>query len=250
MKILLVEDDLVDQMAFSRWISKELVPCQLTTANGVNEVAQLAPHQQFEVIVCDFNLPDGTVLDVAELLPPLQIICISGNRDPQKVEQVKAAGISHFLLKDNHLDYLNQLKQIITGWYDKTSPTPAATVTISHNKGEEIINLDNLRRAFDHKPAPIRDIIQLFLTQTPPQLEELEKAIHNNDRLKSKDIAHRLKSSYKMMGLYDQVEYLQTIEDECQLEQTQPSKFVNILQHILNDSNLAYQQLQQALENI
>ncbi len=246
MKILLVEDDLVDQMAFSRWMSKNLNPCRLTIANGVKAVANMSDINDFEIIVCDYHLPDGTVLDVAQLVDPNLIICISGLSDPQKVAEIKRANIPNFLFKDNHLDYLNQLIQIIdqmpvSSTINQPHPSPS--------EGEkQLIDLNYLLRAFDHKPKHVRDIIEIFLQQSPKQLKALNEAIHNQQLADSQAIAHRLKSSYRMMGLFSQMEMLENIENASRDQVKNQDFYLQIFQQLENDTQLAYAQLQNELQ--
>ena len=113
MNILLIEDDLVDQMAFRRWMSKELNACQLSIANSLEEFEKVISNSDFDAFVCDYHLPDGDLLDVTKLVDPSAIICISGLVDPVKIEGLKAAGVPTFLFKDNQLDYLDQFKEHI-----------------------------------------------------------------------------------------------------------------------------------------
>ncbi|MEO0779899.1 MAG: Hpt domain-containing protein, partial [Bacteroidota bacterium] len=81
-------------------------------------------------------------------------------------------------------------------------------------------------------------------------LSKLHQALQTDDRQGTKDLAHRLKSSYKMMGLHAQVELLQGMEDHCFTDDAQPSHLLPAMQRLLSDSDLAYQQLHQALDNL
>ena len=55
-RLLLIEDDVVDQMAFERYVKKEGLPYDYKIAGSVLEAKEILTYTSFDVIVTDFNL--------------------------------------------------------------------------------------------------------------------------------------------------------------------------------------------------
>jgi len=94
-KILVVDDD-----ALVRESTKGILEswgCQVTVAETVTDAIQLCSTSTFELIICDFRLPDGSGLQVAEYLKshfnlPPQFILISGDTAPDILSAIDKLG--------------------------------------------------------------------------------------------------------------------------------------------------------------
>ncbi|MHC4565002.1 MAG: response regulator, partial [Planctomycetota bacterium] len=67
-RILLIEDERLDQMAFERFVKKEKLPYDYTIAGSVSEAKNLLESCQFDAIISDYSLGDGTALDILNLV--------------------------------------------------------------------------------------------------------------------------------------------------------------------------------------
>ena len=63
-KILLIEDNELDQMAFKRFIENNGIAYDCTVAGSVAEAKRILAENQFDIIISDHSLGDGTALDV------------------------------------------------------------------------------------------------------------------------------------------------------------------------------------------
>lgn len=247
MKILLLEDDLVDRMAFSRWVKKEFNNFQIHPATTLEEAKSLWQQEAFDLLVSDYFLPDGHLPDLLTIVDPKRIVCISGLTNPHQIESLKEAAISHFFFKDNHLKYLEQFKFYILLFHFSALSTPSQSggVTITNEHG---LNLSYLKKAFDFKDQPIKEIIEAFLMHTPKQLARLKEAVRDENSNACNYIAHQLKSSFRMMGLFAQMEKLQEIEIVCCRDIKNTAFYMDLVQEIQQDSVLAFQQLEKELK--
>lgn len=250
MKILLLEDDLVDQMAFSRWVKKEFPNFHLEVVSSIAQTKTILQNKQFDLLVCDYLLPDGNAEDVALFTDPKHIVCISGLDDPFRLKSLKAVGIQHFLFKDSQLQYLQQFKQFIAlHQQEKQTPTPQNTAIITDDT--QLIDLGHLKKAFDYKTQPVKEVIEIFLEQTPPQLTALGIAVTDKSINTCYSIAHRLKSSFRMMGLYRQIESLKKIEAECCSEHFEDHQyFIDLVKELHQDSIKIFARLHQELKSL
>jgi len=63
-RLLLVEDDKVDQMAFARFVKSEGLPYDYTAVSSISEAKEELRLQEYDVVVSDYMLGDGTSFDI------------------------------------------------------------------------------------------------------------------------------------------------------------------------------------------
>lgn len=123
--ILFVEDDDIDQMAFERFMRQRELPYTYSLTDSVRGVSQLLTEKTFDVAVVDYNLTDGTGLDVLELVDDsFPVIFVTGQGDQRLAVNAMKAGIYDYLIKDNSRNYLELLPVTIDN-------------AISHRKAED-----------------------------------------------------------------------------------------------------------------
>ena len=66
-RVLLIEDDLIDQMSFKRLVKKYDLPYEYTIADSVKKTREIAVNQKFDIVLTDYNLGDGNAFDVFPL---------------------------------------------------------------------------------------------------------------------------------------------------------------------------------------
>lgn len=108
-KILLVEDDKVDQMAFRRYIAAESLPYDLTVASSVAEAATAIGAGSFDVLIVDYSLGDGTAMDVLALTEGLPFVVMTGSGSEDIAVNLLKAGAYDYLIKDIGRNYLKIL---------------------------------------------------------------------------------------------------------------------------------------------
>ncbi|RMG35518.1 MAG: PAS domain S-box protein, partial [Methanobacteriota archaeon] len=107
--LLMVEDDLVDQMAFKRVVKNEALPYDYTMANCVEEAVLKIESREFDVIVTDYSLGDGNALDILKVAKDIPVIIITGAGDEEIAVEAMKAGAYDYLIKDPHRNYLKTL---------------------------------------------------------------------------------------------------------------------------------------------
>ena len=68
-RLLLVEDDLSDQLGFKRFVKKQNLPYDYKISSSVSEATQDLKNNQFDIIIADHALGDGTAFDLFEYIP-------------------------------------------------------------------------------------------------------------------------------------------------------------------------------------
>ncbi|GAI56271.1 unnamed protein product, partial [marine sediment metagenome] len=108
-KILLVEDDKLDQMAFKRLVEDTELPYDCTIAGSVSEAQSMLGSEQFDVVIADYALGDGTAFDILDWVKGTPIIFVTGAGDEEIALKAWKAGAYDYLIKDHQRNYLKTL---------------------------------------------------------------------------------------------------------------------------------------------
>jgi PAS domain S-box-containing protein len=109
LRVLLVEDDKVDQMAFERFITVGKLPYTHTIAGSIKEATACLKSEKFDIIVSDYLLGDGTTFDVLALSGDCPVIITTGSGDEEVAVKAMKAGAFDYLIKDPEGNYLKLL---------------------------------------------------------------------------------------------------------------------------------------------
>ena len=132
--ILLVEDDLVDQMNFKRLVKRENLPYIYTIASSVLEARKILSRQQFNIVVSDYLLGDGTAFDIFDAVGDTPFVIITGSGNELVAVKAMKEGAYDYLIKDPNQNYL----QILPLTIDKA---------IRHKNTEDTLRLIQFERS-------------------------------------------------------------------------------------------------------
>jgi PAS domain S-box-containing protein len=108
-KVLLIEDDKVDQMAFKRLVIEKNLPYEYAIAGSVSEAKKILDSEKFDIVITDYLLGDGTAFDILDFLFDTPIIFITGAGDEEIAVKAMKAGAYDYLIKDPEHNYLKVL---------------------------------------------------------------------------------------------------------------------------------------------
>lgn len=108
-KILLVEDDKADQMAFERFVKREGLPYDYVVAGSVAEAKKILGTDQFDAVLIEHLLGDGTAFDLSNLIADTPIVIVTGSGDEAIAVEAMKAGALDYLTKDPEGNYLKIL---------------------------------------------------------------------------------------------------------------------------------------------
>jgi len=135
-KILLIEDNKLDQMAFERFVKDEKLPYDCRVAASISQAHAMLTSEHFDVIVSDYSLGDGTALDILDLVKDVPIIVVTGVGDEEVAIRAWKGGAYDYIIKDLELNYLKSIPKII----------------------ENAINCKKMREALDRKQKNLEAI--------------------------------------------------------------------------------------------
>ncbi len=108
-KILLIEDDPIDQMAFERFVKMEKLDFTYDIAGSVKEAGEKLENNDYQVIITDYMLGDGNAFDVLDLGHKTPLIFTSGVGDEEIIVRAMRKGAYDYLIKDTARNYLKVL---------------------------------------------------------------------------------------------------------------------------------------------
>lgn len=108
-KILLIEDNKLDQMAFKRFVADNEIPYDFTTADSVSEAHDVLDSDRFDIIVTDHSLGDGTAFDILDSAKDTPVIVVTGAGDEETAVKAWKAGAYDYLIKDMAQNYLQAI---------------------------------------------------------------------------------------------------------------------------------------------
>lgn len=111
MRILLIEDDEVDQLAFERMMKKQ--PYEYVIAKNLTEGKKILSTENIDLVVSDYQLPDGTGMEILSMNLPIPVIITTGTGTENIAVQSMKAGASDYIIKDIDRTYLLLLPTIL-----------------------------------------------------------------------------------------------------------------------------------------
>ena len=141
-KILLIEDDKLDQMAFKRFVESESLPYDFKIAGSVSQARSILGSEGFDIIISDFSLGDGTAFDVLGMVKNIPVVLVTGAGDEGIAIKAWKAGAYDYLRKDHERNYLKAVQITIEN-------------TVRRKRLEETLNQKqkNLEAIFDAAPV-------------------------------------------------------------------------------------------------
>jgi len=108
-KVLLIEDDKVDQLAFKRLVKEKCLSYDYTIVQSLSETKKILDHERFDVVIADYFLGDGASLDIFDLIFECPIIVTTGLGNEKIAVKAMKAGAYDYIVKDPECKYINFL---------------------------------------------------------------------------------------------------------------------------------------------
>ncbi|CCH02763.1 multi-sensor hybrid histidine kinase [Fibrella aestuarina BUZ 2] len=208
-RILLVEDNEMNRMVV-QMILESYGPTIVEAVNGQKAIEALRA-ESFDLVLMDVQMPimdglEATRLIRREISTTLPIVALTASVIRSEQEECFQAGMNDFLGKPfDEKDLIAQL----TKWLNPPQPANAVPAPL--------YNLEKLELISRGSEDFIRQMVQLFCTETPTTATQIRDACAAGDFKRVKYLAHRIKPSVDNMGVVAQVEVVRRIEELAQI---------------------------------
>lgn len=187
--ILLVEDNLVNQRLAVKLLQK--AGHQVQTAGNGRIACEMVAQRSFDLILMDVQMPEMDGFEATAKLrarqdhPRLPIIAMTAHAMAGDRERCLAAGMDDYLTKPLKVE---ELSAAINRWKREFMPQP-------HVQEIEPVDLTALQKLTDGDTEFLRELVELFLTDVPVRLANLQAAVAAAAALEIRSEAHGLKGS-------------------------------------------------------
>ena len=112
-RVLLIEDDKIAQTAFRRLVNEENLPYDYTIAGSVSEATSIIENNNFDIVIVDYQLGDGTAFDLFDSIKDTPIIFATGAGNEELAVRAMKNGAYDYLIKNTTRNYLKVLPEIV-----------------------------------------------------------------------------------------------------------------------------------------
>ncbi len=109
LRILLVDDDDIDREAIERYLLKINFSCTIQTAESKAGALELLEKNSYDIVLLDFNLGDGTGLEIMPYTGSMPVIFITGSGSEDIAVKAMNQGAYDYLIKDLARNYIKVL---------------------------------------------------------------------------------------------------------------------------------------------
>ncbi len=107
--ILFVEDNSVDRLLFDKFAKRINFKYKYFMVSSIEDALVQINKTDYDAIVCDYNLGDGTALDLIEKYPEIPIIIVTGLGSEKIAVDAMRTGAYDYLIKDSSGNYLETI---------------------------------------------------------------------------------------------------------------------------------------------
>ena len=165
-RVLILDDQRFDRHRLARLCSGLDMKCAITNAKTLADFAVVIDTTEFELILLDYGLPDGTGFDAMSLvrLSPgncnAPLIMVSGRGQESLAQDALSAGCSDYIAKDDLSP--TSFRRAVTNAMQKSTLTAAIqTQTFRSSETEAVLQEFSSQCAQDIKPMVSRMMRQL-----------------------------------------------------------------------------------------
>ncbi|RNI22470.1 hybrid sensor histidine kinase/response regulator [Rufibacter latericius] len=248
-RILLAEDNSVNQMLVTKILKDHRV--RVSVVNNGREALDLLAEQPFDLLLMDMQMPemDGyeAMQYIRHQMPEFQqipIIALTAHATQGEFEKCLGAGANSYVSKPFKAEKLLQEISILLQSKEDEKTIPEAS-----DPEEVQIDLAYLENFANGNREFMRDILQLFITQTPRLVKDLTKAVSLSNWLETRTLAHKIKPSIALVGIQQLEELNDTIEQSA-LNLTHTEQLPELARQLEDLVNRSIVQLNIELENL
>jgi diguanylate cyclase (GGDEF)-like protein len=226
-RVLVVDDNRTNQVVASGMLVTSGCKCE-SVSNGW-EAIEAVQRSRFDLILMDCNMPEMDGYEVTSRIRNFEepegrrttIVAMTANTQAGDVEKCLAAGMDDYLAKPITLIELRRKLErwLIQDAADTVPELPGASMADLAENGYNPLDrtvFDKLREVLG--PA-LQQAVTPYLEDTPAYLDQMEKAVNQNDAESARAAAHTIKGSSGNLGAAVMAQLAKEAEELAQNQQ-------------------------------
>ena len=218
LRVLIAEDNVVNQKVAMRQLRKLGYQAD-AVANGMEVLAALE-HISYDVILMDCQMPELDGYEATQRIrsreraqppapgsQPVRVIAMTANAMDGDRAKCLAAGMDDYIPKPVREEQLRQALALAEHILQGPKPPAPAESHVNHDTLAEIRSLTEPGEA-----DPLIELVDLFLGDTPDQLNGLRAALAAEDAAALHEVAHTLKGSCSNLGAEPMADLCRTLD--------------------------------------
>jgi PAS domain S-box-containing protein len=246
LRVLVVEDNKMNQLVVTKFLDREKIISEV--ADNGRYALELIRKRNFDLILMDLQMPvmDGfetTSYIRNELKLNIPIIAFTASSSVNIENKVYECGMNDYLIKpfDPSVFY-----SIIAKYTNRQITTEESTIIPTMNS---MIDLSYLKDASGGNHAFMKDMIDIFLKQTPGYLAQLNDYCKDANWVEFRKVMHKLKPTITMMGIKEGDALVKEIEPKVKKSE-ELDTVPNLLSNLIRVCETAYDELQKEVLNL
>jgi CheY-like chemotaxis protein len=193
---------------------------EVVVVNNGQEAYEAHQRKDFDLILMDIHMPDVDGYEATQMIRSLNdtnkaavpIIALTANAFKQETERFAEAGFNDYITKPFTEQVLYECikKQLHLSHSIEFSKKPTNTTGTASN--EKLYSLDALQGIDKDDTEFLIEIVHVFSKNTRKDLENLLKAIKNNQMNEVFQFSHKMKSSIYSMGIKHAYKTIESLE--------------------------------------
>jgi CheY-like chemotaxis protein len=197
-KVLVVEDIALNQLLMKTLLDDFGFEHDIAD-NGKIAIEKLQ-NKSYDIILMDLHMPEMNGFEATEYIrskmnSQIPIIALTADVTTADLKKCTAVGMNDYISKplDEKLLY-NKISDLLIK--HKLIQDRLLSVPIS-----KYVDLTFLKKRTKDNPELMREMIELYLKQTPPLIKQLKQGLHDKDWGSVYTAAHKLIPSFSIMGI-------------------------------------------------
>jgi PAS domain S-box-containing protein len=203
-KVLVVEDMALNQLLMKTLLDEFGFEC--TIAENGKVALEKLKEGIFDIILMDLQMPEMNGFEATKIIrstmnSAIPIIALTADVTTVDLEKCTALGMNDYVAKpvDDRVLYSK-----IVGLVKKTSDNQNADVPeqVSRKQANmKCVDLNYLTKRTKTNPVMMKEMISVFLKQTPPLVSTMKKSFHDKNWESLYATVHKLIPSFSIMGM-------------------------------------------------
>jgi PAS domain S-box-containing protein len=252
-KVLVVEDIALNQLLMRTLLDDFGFQCDIA-ANGKIAIERLE-NKEYDIILMDLQMPEMNGFEATDYIRKkmnLKIPIMALTADVTTIDLTKcnAVGMNDYVAKpiDEKILYnkiISLIKKPITNGL-KINPIEILTI----GNGIKYIDLGYLSQRTKSNPILMKEMILLYLEQTPPLIASMKSSFASKDWGTLKSSVHKMIPSFSIMGMSSEFETMAKKVQEFADTQQKSEGINELVIQLENVCNQSCHELQEVLINL